>query len=303
MVSDSGMRPSLKRFFEEKSLLIEKILDEHLPREERFPQKIHKAMRYSLFSGGKRLRPLLVLECCRVCGGDEEAAFPAAAAVEYIHTYSLIHDDLPCMDDDDLRRGRPTVHKVFGEAMAVLAGDGLLTAAFGALTSIKDSAVLKRVLSELAKAAGSLGMVGGQTLDITSEQEIPPETPLEEYVFSIHLLKTASLIKASCRIGAMCAYAKGAELSAITAYGRNIGLAFQICDDILDETGSKEETGKKTHKDREKGKITYPLVFGLERSRSEAARLIEEAKESLRIFGEKAEILSSLADFIISRTY
>jgi geranylgeranyl diphosphate synthase type II len=293
----------IRKFLDEKSVFIDKILDKYIPREVRFPQKIHKAMRYSLFSGGKRLRPILVLESCRICGGDEKKAYPAAAAVEYIHTYSLIHDDLPCMDDDDTRRGKPTSHKVFGEAIAVLSGDGLLTAAFGALSRLEDPTVIKRVLSELSEAAGSLGMVGGQVLDITPREEIPEKTPLEEYVFSIHLLKTAALIKASCRIGAFCAKAKNSQVSALTAYGRSIGLAFQISDDILDELGTKEEMGKRTQKDKERGKITYPLVFGIERSKEEAKRLVEEAKEALRIFGDEAKALTALADFIVSRTY
>jgi len=289
--------PDVKRFLAERRPVVERILDEYIPKEGQFPQLIHKAMRYSLFSGGKRLRPILVLECCSVCDGEEERAYPAAAAVEFIHTYSLIHDDLPCMDDDDIRRGRPTSHRVFGEGVAVLAGDALLTAAFGTLARMDEPRILKKVLAELAEAAGSMGMVGGQTLDITP----PDKEPYKEYVYSIHKLKTASLIRASCRIGAICASASPERLAALDTYGRNIGLAFQITDDILDETASEEQLGKKTQKDRDKGRITYPAVFGLEESRREAERLIEEALDSLRIFGKKAENLSALAEFILHR--
>jgi len=289
--------PDVKAFLAERRSIVERILDEYIPKEGQFPQLIHRAMRYSLFSGGKRLRPILVLECCSICGGEEELAYPAAAAVEFIHTYSLIHDDLPCMDDDDIRRGRPTSHRVFGEGVALLAGDGLLTAAFGTLARIDDPTILRKVLAELAEAAGSTGMVGGQTLDITP----PDEKPYKEYVYSIHKLKTASLIRASCRIGALCASASPQRLAALDTYGRNIGLAFQITDDILDETASEEQLGKKTRKDRDKGRITYPAVFGLEESRREAERLIDEALDSLRIFGRKAENLSALAEFILRR--
>lgn len=291
------MMPDVMSFLKERQTVVERLLDEYLPKEERFPSLIHKAMRYSVFSGGKRLRPILVLECCSVCGGDERNAYPAAAAVEYIHTYSLIHDDLPCMDDDDIRRGKPTSHRVFGEAIAVLAGDGLLTAAFGTLSHINDTELMKKVLSEIAEAVGSTGMVGGQTLDITP----PDKEPYREYVYSIHKLKTASLIRASCRIGAFFAYPSAEKMAAISTYGRNIGLAFQITDDILDETATQQQLGKKTQKDRGRGRITYPLVFGLEESKREAKRLVSEALEALRIFDERGENLSALAEFIVNR--
>lgn len=290
----------LKEFLQERRQVVEGVLQRYAPSEDRFPPLIHKAMRYSLFSGGKRLRPILVLECCRICGGSEEEAFPAASAVEFIHTYSLIHDDLPAMDDDDFRRGKPTCHKVFGEAVAILAGDGLLTLAFEALSRIRDGVVCKKAVAELARAAGSAGMVGGQTLDITPPA---PDEPHTERVYLTHLLKTAAMIEVSCRLGAICAKAPQNALNAVSSYGRNLGLAFQITDDILDVVGEEEKVGKRLKKDTEKGRLTYPSVFGLEESLSEARRLVSEAKAALNIFAEKADNLCALADFILTRTH
>lgn len=292
--------PNVSRFLKEYGEQVEKILENFAPPDDRFPPLIHRAMRYSLFSGGKRLRPILVLESCSVCGGDRKAAAPAAAAVEFIHTYSLIHDDLPAMDDDDFRRGKPTCHKVFGEALAILTGDALLTLAFETLTKIEDPKVCVRVVEELSRAAGSTGMVGGQTLDVTQPD---PDEPLKQRVYFTHLLKTAAMIEVSCRIGAICAKASSKEINAISVFGRNLGLAFQIADDILDLTGNEKEVGKRLRKDTEKGRLTYPLVFGIDVAREEASRLVQEAKDALNLFGERAENLCALADFVLTRTY
>jgi len=290
----------IREFLRKRAQDVERILEEMAPSEDRFPPLVHRAMRYSLFSGGKRLRPILVLECCRLCGGNDEQAAPAAAAVEFIHTYSLIHDDLPAMDDDDFRRGKPTCHKVFGDAVAILAGDGLLTLAFGVLARLEDAEVCRQAVAELSRAAGPAGMVGGQTLDVTPPQ---PDEPLKQRVYFTHLLKTAAMIEVSCRLGAICAKATPQKLNAVTTYGRNLGLAFQITDDILDVVGDEKKVGKRLKKDAEKGRLTYPGVFGLEAAREEAKRLVAEAKEALSIFGDAAENLRNLADFVLSRTY
>ena len=292
------MEFDLSGFLAGRKAAIEALLDAHLPPESRPPALLHKAMRYSVFAGGKRLRPILVMECCRLCGGDETRAGPAAVAVELLHTYSLIHDDLPCMDDDDFRRGRPTSHKVFGEAAAVLAGDALLTAAFGVLAERVEDARLSRKLSAaLATAAGASGMVAGQILDMTP----PRREPREEYVYFIHSKKTAALMEACCRMGALCAGAGKPQLAALGAFGRDFGLAFQITDDILDEIGDEEKVGKRLRKDRDSGKITYPSVFGLERSRAEAERLVGQAIGALDAFGDEAVALRALARHLLTR--
>lgn len=278
---------------------VDRALDRWLPSEKTKPTTLHRAMRYAVFAGGKRLRPILCLAAAEVCGGKTSNALPAACAVECIHTYSLVHDDLPCMDDDDLRRGRPTTHKVFGEAAAVLAGDALLTVAFEILA---DTPKTKRyssgdLVAELAKAAGSLFLVGGQVADMEAENR--PSNP-KELVF-IHRGKTAAMIAASLRLGAMSANATPAQVKALGQFGENLGLAFQIVDDILDITQSSEQLGKSAGKDAAAGKATYPAVFGLEKSRREAARLTKAAHKALEPFGKKSDFLRAMGDQLLKR--
>jgi geranylgeranyl diphosphate synthase type II len=269
-----------------------------LPAETEFPQKIHEAMRYSVFAGGKRLRPILVLECCRACGGAEQSAMPVACAFELVHTYSLIHDDLPAMDNDDFRRGLPTSHKKFGEANAILAGDALLACAFNLLArEATEPEIAQRVILELSAAAGSRGMVGGQVLDIS---EVPREGK-EEYVKCLHEMKTASLIAAATRCGAIVADASAQDFSAVSQYGRYLGLAFQITDDILDVKSSTEAPGKSAGKDETLGRLTYPAVYGLEESRRSATELIGKAVSALEKFGPEAKHLRQIAEFVLTR--
>ena len=278
---------------------VDRALDRWLPSEKTKPTTLHRAMRYAVFAGGKRLRPILCLAAAEVCGGKTSNALPAACAVECIHTYSLVHDDLPCMDDDDLRRGRPTTHKVFGEAVAVLAGDALLTVAFEILAASRKT---KRhssgdLVAELAKAAGSLFLVGGQVADMEAENR--PSNP-KELVF-IHRGKTAAIIASSLRLGAMSANATPAHVKALGQFGENLGLAFQIVDDILDITQTSEQLGKSAGKDAAAGKATYPAVLGLEKSRREAARLTKAAHKALEPFGKKADFLRAMGDQLLKR--
>jgi geranylgeranyl diphosphate synthase type II len=258
-------------------------------------------VRYSVFAGGKRLRPILTVSASRAVGGREEDAILAGAAIECIHTYSLIHDDLPAMDDDDLRRGVPTNHKVFGEAIGILAGDCLLTKAFSLLSDDSlyrcDGGRLLKVAHEIAEAAGERGMLGGQTADIEAEQREVDSASLE----FIHVRKTGALIVASVRAGALLGGATESQLSALTDYARNLGLAFQIADDILDMTGSPETLGKTTGKDHIKGKATYPILLGLAESKARAQELIDRALGSLSAFGNEAEPLRAIARFVIER--
>jgi geranylgeranyl diphosphate synthase type II len=262
--------------------------------------RLHQAMRYAVLNGGKRLRPVWVLAAAEACGGGRAQALPAAVAVELVHCYSLVHDDLPAMDDDDLRRGRPTCHKVFGDGVAILAGDALLTLAFEVLAQeIEDRTVAAHLVSELAQAAGHAGMVGGQVVDILSEGTAS-STELLDY---IHRKKTGALIRASVHMGALCAGASKAQLGALSAYGDRVGLAFQIADDILDVTSTPEELGKATEKDSGRSKLTYPGVAGLEAARHAADRLVEDAVNELTTFGERARLLKELARFAVSRAH
>lgn len=274
-------------------------MDRLLPKEDEYPQSLHKAMRYSMFAGGKRIRPVLVLASAEAVGGSPDAALNTACAFECIHTYSLIHDDLPAIDNDDLRRGRPTCHKMFGEAIAILAGDGLLTAAFEiiAKTEITDKTALANATLELAKAAGSMGMIGGQVVDIESEGK-DIAFPVLEY---IHIHKTGELILGAVRCGAMLGGASKEELESLTHYGRAIGLAFQIADDILDVEGSAEEMGKATGGDEKKGKATYPALIGIVEAKRRAAELADIAVSSLSGFDHKADPLRAIARFIVDR--
>lgn len=289
----------LQGYLAEKTGIVNKRLLRLLPGVVDYPQSLHKAMHYSLFAGGKRLRPVLVLAAAEAVGGQIEAAVNTACAFECIHTYSLIHDDLPAIDNDDLRRGRPTCHKEFGEATAILAGDALLTIAFGLIAATKGAtpAAVLGAVSELAKAAGSTGMIGGQMIDIESEgKEV--SFPVLEY---IHIHKTGELIRASVRSGAILGGADDAGLESLTRYSEAIGLAFQIADDILDVEGSSEEMGKPTGGDQKKGKATYPAIIGLDASRQRAAELVEMAIGALSGFDAKADPLREIARYITAR--
>jgi geranylgeranyl diphosphate synthase type II len=272
-------------------------LDEYIPKESDAPQTLHKAMRYSIFAGGKRLRPALVLAAAEAVGGTFEDAAPVACALEMIHTYSLIHDDLPAMDNDDLRRGRPTNHKVFGDAMAILAGDGLLTLAFETLTRCPKVQTIPAVLGSVARGAGCQGMVGGQVLDIEGEGKPANLSSVK----AIHQWKTAALIAASCEAGALAAGANLTEAEKMRSFGIKIGLAFQILDDILDCTSSPEQLGKTPGKDQRAGKATYPSIMGLEKAQAEAEGLIKAAELELAAFGSKGCTLRELARFVVER--
>jgi len=266
------------------------------------PPDLHDAMAYSLFAGGKRIRPILALASYEACGGQAENILPQASALELIHTYSLIHDDLPSMDNDDLRRGIPTNHKVFGEAMAMLAGDALLTEAFRMITQRKPSSSISassllRVVRELSTASGPYGMVGGQAQDILSENAEPDADTLE----FIHLHKTAALIKASVTIGPILAKSKRSIVKALAAYGEHIGLAFQVIDDILDVEGTTEELGKTAGSDQKKKKLTYPGLYGMEKSRSIAGDLVAAAIGSLNAFLSDADPLREIAHYLLRR--
>ncbi|MEO6789320.1 MAG: polyprenyl synthetase family protein [Chthoniobacteraceae bacterium] len=284
-----------------RTKLVDRELNRQLPSESTKPHTIHKAMRYSIFAGGKRLRPVLTLATAEACGGKIADALPAACAVECIHTYSLIHDDLPCMDDDDLRRGRPTNHKVFGDGIAVLAGDALLTVAFEILAKSKPAKrhPIAAQIADLAHAAGSRWLVGGQVADLEGEGRKLGGDDLKY----IHRCKTAALLTASIRLGAMSANATPAQLRALTTFGQSVGLAFQVIDDILDVTQPTEKLGKSAGKDVAAQKATYPAVFGLEKSRAEAKRLTRTAHAALKPFGKKADTLRALADYLLAREY
>ena len=280
---------------------VDRTLDRFLPSESTPPATIHKAMRYSLFAGGKRLRPILCLAAAEACGGKFSSALPLACAVECIHTYSLVHDDLPSMDNDDLRRGRPTCHKVFGEGIAVLTGDALLTIAFEIAAQAKgsDRYPLRKVLREIAKAAGSQKLIAGQVADLEAEGHHINRAQLRY----IHENKTAALLTTSLRLGAMAADASPRDLKAIADFGRALGLAFQVIDDILDVTQTSEKLGKSAGKDVAAQKATYPAIMGLEKSRAEARRLTSEAHRTLKPFRDRAVVLRALADHLLQREY
>ncbi|MDD5284355.1 MAG: polyprenyl synthetase family protein [Desulfuromonadaceae bacterium] len=293
----------LKSYLKEQSAKVDAALDRYLPKETELPHSVHKAMRYSIFAGGKRVRPILMLASCQAVGGDTERALPAACAMEMIHTYSLIHDDLPAMDDDDFRRGNPTSHKVFGEAVAILAGDALLTEAFKLTSDPRyandcDATARLAVIHEIATCAGSYGMVGGQVVDMESEGKSDIDLPTVQY---IHTHKTGALIKASVVAGALLGGADERALAAIARYGEAAGLAFQIADDILDIEGTTEEIGKDAGSDQARGKATYPAVIGLAAARDEARNMMDEAMRALEIFGAEADPLREIATYIVSR--
>jgi geranylgeranyl diphosphate synthase type II len=287
-------------YLREQQKLVDLALDAVVPPETHDPATIHKAMRYSLFAGGKRIRPILCMEAARAVSDETEGVETAACALELIHTYSLIHDDLPALDNDDLRRGRPTNHKVFGEAMAILAGDSLLTLAFQVLAQLRhaDGATRASLVAELASASGTVeGMIAGQVRDIEGEKLEPTAGRLD----AIHRAKTGALLTASVRMGAIYAGADAGQLQAITDYGRHIGLAFQIIDDLLDVEESSTTLGKTAGKDAAQHKITFPAVYGIAESRRMAEEELGAAHAALIPFGERAARLHDLADLIVRR--
>lgn len=289
---------SLEKYLKEKKILVEAALDQSVAIAE--PVTIYEAMRYSLLAGGKRLRPVLCLAACEMLGGTPEMAMNTACALEMIHTMSLIHDDLPAMDNDDLRRGKPTNHKVYGEDIAILAGDGLLSYAFEyvARTPNVPADRLLQVVIRLGQAVGAEGLVGGQVVDLQSEGKT--DVSVETLNF-IHTHKTGALLEVCVTSGAILAGAQPAEIEKLSKYAQNIGLAFQIVDDILDITATQEELGKTAGKDLDAQKVTYPSLWGLEKSRLEARKLVDEAIASLEIYGEGANPLKALAEYIVNR--
>lgn len=289
----------LPHFFEEDRIEVDASLARLLPLETAQPPSIHKAMRYSVFAGGKRIRPILCLETARIFTSDVAAAHYPACAIEFIHTYSLIHDDLPALDNDDLRRGKPTCHKQFGEAAAILAGDALLTLAFETISAAPVDAERRvAILTEISSAAGTInGMVGGQVADLEAEgKRIDPQ--MLEY---IHRSKTAALIRASVSSGAICAGAKTEDVERLRRFGESIGLHFQVTDDILDVEESSAALGKTAGKDIAQQKATYPAVFGLEKSHQIANDLASKGLEELKPFGERAARLREIAEYLVQR--
>ena len=295
---------SASQYLSEGKKLIDERMLSFLPQGKAYPESIHEAMHYSLLAGGKRLRPVLVMAAAEAVGGDRHTILPFAIAAELIHTYTLIHDDLPALDNDDLRRGKPTNHKVFGEAIAILAGDALLTQAFIIMTraagmeTVPPECILKAT-HEMAGALGSTGMSGGQVVDLESEgKRINYETL--EY---IHIYKTGFLIRACIRCGGVLSQASKGQLSSLSSFGAHIGLAFQIIDDILDITGDQEKLGKDIGSDLTKNKATYPALYGLEESKRKAEELVEESIDCLNEFDDRADPLREIARFFVQRTF
>ena len=294
-----GFRQALKQRSEE----VENLLKQYIPKEEGYQKSIMESMNYSLNSGGKRLRPILTMEACKLVGGNIEDAIPFAMAIEMIHTYSLIHDDLPALDNDELRRGKKTNHIVFGEDMAILAGDALLNYAFEVMLSNsidkENPNKYLKAINEIAKTSGIYGMIGGQVVDIKSENKPISKDKLDY----IHNNKTAAIIIGCMRAGAIIGDATEDELEKITKYAKNIGLSFQIVDDILDLVGDESKLGKKVGSDIENNKSTYPSLLGLEKSKCIANELIQEAKQNINSINENTKFLTDLADYIIDREY
>ncbi|CEN79888.1 polyprenyl synthetase family protein [Paraclostridium sordellii] len=282
---------------------IEQLLNEYMPKEEGYQKKVFESMNYSLKAGGKRLRPILTLEACKIVGGEEEDAIGFAVAIEMIHTYSLIHDDLPALDNDDLRRGRKTNHKVYGEAMAILAGDALLNYAYEIMLKESigknDPEKYLKAINEIAKSAGIYGMIGGQVVDIESEGKTIDMDKLD----FIHMNKTAAIIIGCMRAGAIIGNATDKQLEDITKYAKNIGLSFQIVDDILDIVGDEAKLGKNVGSDIDNEKSTYPSLIGLEKSKDVANQLIKEAKASINKISKDNAFLNGLAEYIVDREY
>jgi geranylgeranyl diphosphate synthase type II len=289
----------LEKYLAEKTEAVNRALDGFLPAAAASPATLHRAMRYSVFAGGKRLRPALCLAAAEACGGAWRDALPPACAVECVHTYSLIHDDLPAMDNDDFRRGKPTNHKVFGEGVAILAGDALLTEAFAILGQSRSRPRYSHrdMVLELAEAAGSRELIAGQVADLEGEGKKISAAQLRH----IHERKTAALLRCSLRLGGMSANAAPAQLEALGDFGRHVGLAFQIIDDILDVTQTSEQLGKTAGKDTQAQKATYPAIIGLEKSRQMAAELTGRAFAALRLFKGRAPALEALAGHLLRR--
>lgn len=292
----------LASYLEQRSELVNQWLEHLMPPASAPPSVLHQAMRHSLFGGGKRLRPIICIAVGETFGAQPEMLMAPACAIEFIHTYSLIHDDLPALDDDDLRRGQPSCHKKYGEAVAILAGDALLTRAFEVLsdTSLDELPAMKRirVIHEVATAAGTTdNLIGGQVADLEAEGKTVSPAELE----TIHRGKTAAMIRAAARVGAIVAGAAEEELASIGRYAENIGLAFQITDDLLDVVGETERLGKSTGKDVARKKATYPAVHGIDASRKHASKLIEDAGQILTALGRDTRILSELSWFVVSR--
>ncbi|MBN2644335.1 MAG: polyprenyl synthetase family protein [Desulfuromonadaceae bacterium] len=292
----------LKAYLEWQRQWVDTALKGVLPDPAKRPRILHEAMHYSVFAGGKRIRPILMIAACEAVGGQRETVIQTACALEMIHTYSLIHDDLPAMDDDDFRRGVPTNHKVYGEATAILAGDALLTQAFVLLSTPQpgiDARLQQRISQLIAVAAGAAGMVGGQVVDMEAEGK---NSDLETVNY-IHRHKTGALILASLQAGALLGGADEATFQRLTQFGENAGLAFQIADDLLDIEGNQEELGKDIGSDQARGKATYPAVLGIEESRRQADQLHRQALDCLAPLGDKAQALRAISAYIIQRTH
>jgi geranylgeranyl diphosphate synthase type II len=291
----------LNAYLKSQQVLVDDSLNQFLPRVTTRPRTIHQGMRYSVFAGGKRLRPILTLAAAEACGGAPEKALPPACAVEVMHTYSLVHDDLPAMDDDDLRRGRPTSHKVYGEGMAVLIGDALLTESFTILAQTEPTKrySLRDLILEFSHCGGSRKLIGGQVLDLEGEGKDLTKAQL----IRIHENKTAALLTTSLRLGGMTANATPRQLEALTDFGYNLGLAFQVVDDILDVTQSTEKLGKTAGKDEAVDKATYPAILGLEKSKKEAKRLTNKALASLAPLRRKGARLEEIAHYLLDREF
>lgn len=299
----------LKELLKEKQIEIDNFLEAQLPESSEKPSIIHEAMRYSVFAGGKRIRPAISLLVYDMLGGKSKSILYPACAVELIHTYSLIHDDLPALDNDDFRRGKPSSHKKFGEAIAILAGDALLTLSFEWIANMEDNGnIVGAIIKEVSESAGVRGMIGGQVADLEAEGRLASKLSAGEFndkqnkkeLEYIHLHKTAALIRCSVVIGALCAGCDGEELQKLKEFGTSLGLAFQVADDILDIEGDQESLGKTVGKDVESGKLTYPALYGLEESKTIAKRLIDNCKDLLKPFQENHHLLE-LSDMIINR--
>jgi geranylgeranyl diphosphate synthase type II len=311
MSLDATTTETIRRYLEQVRLRVDEELDQRLPAADAYPPSIHRAMRYSVFAGGKRLRPILCLESGRLFGGDEKELLRLGSALELIHTYSLIHDDLPALDNDDLRRGKPSSHRAFGEATAILAGDALLTLAFEILSTPGPPSGARRaqegplgepcqlrVIHELAHAIGTQGgMVGGQVIDLETTEQTSNSATLEY----IHAAKTGSFLRAAVRCGALYAQAAEDDLARVSTYGEKVGLAFQIVDDLLDILGTPQELGKSVGKDGHQHKATFPALHGIEESRRIASRLAQEACEVLEPYGTRAQTLQGIAQYLIVR--
>ncbi|MGC9336761.1 MAG: polyprenyl synthetase family protein [Candidatus Cloacimonadia bacterium] len=290
----------LKKDVKEKRELVNIIIDRFLPRKDEYPKIIHKAMRHTLFAGGKRIRPYLTITTYQLFGGTGQKILPAAASIELVHTYSLIHDDMPDLDNDDYRRGKPALHKEFGEGIALLAGDALFIEAFKLLLGIDTKTKIRaKLVQELSEATGCEGLVAGQVADIESEGK----DVVEEAIDFIYMNKTAKLIITAIRFGALLAEASPDDLARITEFGKTIGVLFQLTDDILDIEGSLEDIGKTPGKDEKMKKATYPRIFGMEKAKSKADQLLEQAQDIISYYGDDAEFLKQISIYIATREF